>query len=177
MGKPGIFQAAHGSTMFLDNVEALPAELQSAVVKALKTRSVRRVGGVRDEPVNVWIIAGTSEDLRGQAEYHRRYREAFSLQEPFAVEELYQYVALDLLLPPLRQRSEDIVLLAEHALASFCAEKHLQPKSFTPDAHRALLAYPWPGNVREVEELIKRAVLLSPERDLINAAMLALPDV
>jgi len=163
--KAGTFQLAHCGTMFLDEVGVLPAELQPTILKVLEKRSVRRVGGVRDEPAAVWIIAATSEDLRAAVQY-RRFRE-----------DLYQHLGqLDLLIPPLRQRPDDIVLLAEHFLARVCAESHLPPKSFAPDARRALLAYSWPGNVREVRAVIERVALHVAENDIITAAMLALPN-
>ena len=107
-GKTGLFHAAHGGTLFLDEVGVLPPELHRTIVKVLEQRSFRRVGGARDEPADVWIIAATSEHLREQADFHRRYREAFDLHEPFPIEDLVQHLAqLELLIPPLRDRSED----------------------------------------------------------------------
>jgi DNA-binding NtrC family response regulator len=174
-GKTGLFHAAHGGTLLLDEVGVLPPELHRTIVKMLEQRSFRRVGGVRDEPADVWIIAATSEHLREQADFHRRYRETFDLHEPFPIEDLVQHLAqLELLIPPLRDRSEDIVLLAEHSLARVCADKHLRPKSFAPDARGAMQAYRWPGNVREVEFLIERITLRYPQSDVISAALLAL---
>jgi DNA-binding NtrC family response regulator len=172
----GLFHATHGGTMFLDDVGLLPPELHRTIVKVLEHRSFRRVGGAQDELADVWIIAGTSEHLRERADSHRRYREAFDLHEPFPIEELVQRVAqLDLVIPPLRDRSEDIVPLAEHSLARVCADNHLQPKSFAPDARGAMQAYWWLGNVRQVNVLIERVALCYPESDVISAAMLALP--
>jgi DNA-binding NtrC family response regulator len=114
--------------------------------------------------LDVWTIAATSEDLRAAVQY-RRFRE-----------DLYQHLGqLDLWIPPLRQRPEDILLLAEHSLARVCAERHLSPKVFAADARRALLAYGWPGNVREVKALIERVALVFAENDVITAKMLASP--
>ena len=110
---------------------------------------------------------------------HRRYRETFNLHENenFVMENLYQQLGkLDVLIPPLRQRADDILLLAEHFLARVCAEYHLPPKAFAPDARSALLAYGWPGNVREVKRVIERVAFRFAENDIITAAMLALPN-
>jgi len=139
-------------------------EILEAILKALEQRSVRRVGGVRAVSTDVWIIGTSTEDLRAAVE-HSLFRE-----------DLYKRLAqLDLLIPPLRQRSDDILLLAEHFLARVCAESNVPPKSFALDARRALLAYHWPGNVREVKAVTERAASLSTEKDFITAAMLALP--
>ena len=127
--------------------------------------------------MEVWIVAATYEDLRATAETHRRYREAFDQLTPFVIENLYQQLEqLDLLIPPLRQRPHDILLLAEHFLARVCAEHNLPPKVFAADARSSLLAYNWPGNVREVKHVIERVTLRFAENDIITASMLPLPN-
>lgn len=171
--KPGLFQRAHGGTLFIDGVGCLAPELLyprlqgSRILRALEERSVHRVGsslGEPAEPAAVWIIAATSEDLKA------------AVHEGRFPNDLYQKLGqLDLLIPPLRKRPHDIPLLAEHYLALVCVKTHLPPKSFAADARRALLADPWPGNVREVRAVIERVALRFAKRDVITAAMLALP--
>jgi transcriptional regulator with GAF, ATPase, and Fis domain len=160
--KPGALRTANRGTIFLNEVGLLPVYLQPTLMKVLQEKPSIRRG---DEPLDVWTIAATSEDLRAAVQY-RRFRE-----------DLYQHLGqLDLLIPPLRQRPEDILLLAEHSLARVCAEHHLSPKVFAADARSALLAYGWPGNVREVDHLMKRVAVRFAKKNIITAAMLALPN-
>jgi len=148
--KPGLFQLANGGTIFLDEVGLLLPSLQSKLLKVIEEQQVRRLGGTRNEAVDVWVIAATSEDL-AEAMRTRRFRE-----------DLYHRLAvLTLRLPPLRERAEDIAPLAEHFLARACADYGLPPKTLTADASRALIAYTWPGNVRELANVIERAMVVS----------------
>src|SRR5439155_1201419 len=153
--KPGLFQTAHRGTIFLDEVGLLPEALQAKRLKVLEARTVRRLGSIRDEAVDVWIVTATNEDLR-TAVRERRFRE-----------DLYHRLAvLTLTLPPLRERGADIVALADHFLAGACADYGVPPKTLTAAAHAALLAYPWPGNVRELANLMERVTLLAPEPEV-----------
>src|SRR4030095_14250758 len=107
--KQGLFQAAHRGTIFLDEVALLSAGLQAQLLKVLEERSVRRLGSTRDEPIDVWILTATNENLKS-AIRGRRFRE-----------DLYHRLAvLTLLLPPLRERGDDILMLAEHYLGRAC---------------------------------------------------------
>src|SRR5438093_4012812 len=161
--KPGLFQTAHRGTIFLDEVALLPEPLQAKLLTVLEERTVRRLGSTRNEPVDVWIIAGTNEDLAG-AVGARRFRE-----------DLYHRLAvLTITLPPLRERGDDVVRLAEQFLASACADYGLPPKTLAANARETLLAYPWPGNVRELGNVIERVALLS-DATVVSGAMLALP--
>jgi transcriptional regulator with AAA-type ATPase domain/tetratricopeptide (TPR) repeat protein len=162
--KAGLFQAAHGGTLFLDEVGLLPVALQSKLLKALEDRAVRRLGSTRSEPVDAWIIAATSEDLRE------------ALGRGSLREDLYHRLAVvTLRLPPLRDRREDIPLLAAHFLARAGTEYGRPPKTLARDAHEALRAYAWPGNVRELSNAMERVTLLA-EGTLVTAATLALPE-
>jgi DNA-binding NtrC family response regulator/tetratricopeptide (TPR) repeat protein len=146
--KAGLFQAAHRGTLFLDEIGLLPQNLQPKLLTALEDRAVRRLGGTRPEPIDVWIISATSEDLT--AARRRGFRE-----------ELYHRLAVvTLRLPPLRERGQDILTLAEHFLTLTCTEYGLAPKTLTEDARAALIAYRWPGNVRELANVMERAGLL-----------------
>ncbi len=148
--KLGLFQAANGGTIFLDEIGLLPASLQSKLLKVIEERQVRRLGSTRSEAVDVWVIAATSEDLDA-AIRARRFRE-----------DLYHRLAvLTLRLPPLRERGDDIVLLAEHFLVRSCEDYGLPTKTLTSDACRALQAFPWPGNVRQLANVMERAALFT----------------
>ncbi len=161
--KPGLFRAAHGGTLFLDEVGLLSEPLQAKLLTALDDRAVRPLGSTHTEPVDVWIIAATNEHLVGEVRA-RRFRE-----------DLYHRLAvLTLTLPPLRERREDIVLLAEHVLSRECAEYGLPPKQLSVGARRALRDYPWPGNVRELNNVIERAALIA-KASVITPEILKLP--
>jgi transcriptional regulator with AAA-type ATPase domain/tetratricopeptide (TPR) repeat protein len=160
--KPGLVQEANGGTLFLDEVSLLPPALQAKLLKVLDERRVRRLGGTRSEPVNVLVISATNEDLEA-AVASGRFRE-----------DLYHRLAvLPITLPPLRERGQDVLLLADHFLARVCADYGLAPKTFTADAREAILAHPWRGNVRELSNVIERAAL-STELERLSAALLHL---
>ena len=160
--KPGLFQAAHGGTIFLDEVGLLPQAQQAKLLSVIEDRRVRRVGGLRDEPVDVWIISATNSDLSADV-HDRKFRS-----------DLYQRLAvMRLTLPPLRERGPDVLRLAEGFLARACADYGLRPKRLAPDARRRLMEHAWPGNVRELSNVIERAALLV-EGDLITASALEL---
>jgi DNA-binding NtrC family response regulator/tetratricopeptide (TPR) repeat protein len=147
--KAGLFQTAHRGILFLDEIGLLPENLQAKLLTALEEGAVRRLGSTRVERVDVWIISATSEDLKATPRRHG-FRE-----------DLYHRLAVvTLRLPPLRERGADILTLAEHFLTRTCREYGLVPKALTADAQRALLVYRWPGNVREVANVMERAALL-----------------
>jgi DNA-binding NtrC family response regulator/tetratricopeptide (TPR) repeat protein len=163
--KPGLFLLAHRGTLFLDEVALMPPPLQAKLLSVLEERAVRRLGGTRAEPVDVWVIAATNEDL-AQALRARRFRD-----------DLYHRLAVvSLSLPPLRARGEDIVLLAEHFLAGACRDYGLGGKTFTSDARGALVSYPWPGNIRELSNVIERAALLADTMTLDATHLALAPD-
>jgi transcriptional regulator with AAA-type ATPase domain/tetratricopeptide (TPR) repeat protein len=148
--KPGLFQAAHGGVLFLDEVGLLPESSQGKLLAAIEQRAVRRLGSTRPEAADVWLISATNADLRA-AVRARRFRE-----------DLYHRMAvLTLDLPALRDRGRDVVLLAERFLTRICAEYGLTPKYLDPAAQARLLAYSWPGNVRELANVIERAALFA----------------
>src|SRR5438093_3747065 len=148
--KPGLFQTANRGTLFLDEIGLLPEGPQTKLLTAIEEHAVRRLGSTRSEPVDVWILTATSENL-AVASRERRFRE-----------DLYHRLSvLTLQLPPLRERGEDIVLLATHFLACACADYRLPSKAFTGETRSALLAYRWPGNIRELANVMERVALLS----------------
>src|SRR5262245_12207838 len=140
--RPGLFQLAHEGTIFLDEIGLLPEALQAKLLKVIEERSVRRLGGTRNEVVDVWVIAATSEDLKTAAEAGR-----------FRSDLYYRLAVVTFALPALRERGEDVPRLAEHFLARACADYGLPVKTLTPAARAALMAYEWPGNVRELSNV------------------------
>src|SRR3989442_3454270 len=148
--------------LFLDEIGLLPPALQPKLLTVIEEQAVRRLGSTRSEPVDVWILAASSEDLAA-AVAARGFRK-----------DLYHRLAVvTVALPPLRERREDIPQLAEHFLARACADYSLLPRTLAPDARAALLAYGWPGNVRELSYVVERAALLL-DAPLISVAMLGL---
>jgi DNA-binding NtrC family response regulator len=161
--KAGLFQAASRGTLFLDELGLLPLALQGKLLTVLEDRLVRRLGGTRSEPVDVWILAATSADLDAEMRAGRFHD---ALYHRLAVVKLW--------LPPLRERGADIALLAEHFLARACRDHGVPPKRLDEAARAALLAYPWPGNVRELVNVLERVALLG-EGSMVTPAMLELP--
>jgi len=158
--KPGLLQVAHRGTLFLDEVGLLPLALQAKLLKVLEDGIVRRLGATRSEAADISIISATNEDLAAAVKA-RRFRE-----------DLYHRLAvITLALPPLRERGEDIVLLAGQALARACGKYSGPAKQLSPDAVTTLRAYHWPGNVRELNSVIERAVLLCPTPVIPVAAL------
>jgi DNA-binding NtrC family response regulator len=153
--KPGLFEVAHGGTLFLDEIGHLPLGLQGKLLRVLEERAVRRVGGTKTLPVNVRIIAASHVDL-GQAVQRREFREDL----------YYRLNVVPLELPPLRYRREDILPLARHFVARFAAEYGVPAPALTAAAQRALVAAPWPGNIRELRNAMERALLLGNGREL-----------
>src|SRR5262245_31902322 len=131
--KPGLFQTAHRGTLFLDEIGLLSDGVQAKLLKVIEDQMVRRLGGTRSEPVDVWLIAATSVALVAAAR-EGRFRH-----------DLYHRLAVvTFTLPPLRTRGEDIVRLAEHFLAQACADYGIPRRELAADARAALLEYAWP---------------------------------
>ena len=148
--KLGLFEAAEGGFLFLDEVGDIELALQGKLLRAIEDRTVRRLGGIRDRTIDVRILAATNRDLERESQ-SERFRK-----------DLYFRLAVILLrLPPLRERGEDILMLAETFLRRFSAKYGKVVHGIDPAARRMLLSYPWPGNVRELSHVIERAVLWS----------------
>lgn len=151
--KPGLIEAANGGTIFLDEIGDLSLKLQGKLLRVLEDKRVRRLGSVRDTEVDVRVIAATHVDLYTAA-----------ADRTFRQDLYYRLSVLPIHLPPLRDRGEDILLLANSFLDAF-TETYDAPRLPLPtDVRRALMAHPWPGNVRELRNAIERAVLLGDGR-------------
>jgi len=153
--KLGLFEAAEGGFLFLDEIGDLELALQGKLLRAIEERTVRRVGGVRDRKIDVRILTATNRDLERESQ-HDRFRK-----------DLYFRLAVILLrLPPLRERGEDILALAQFYLRQFGTKYGKPARRIGAEAQSLLLKYPWPGNVRELSHVIERAVLWSREATL-----------
>jgi DNA-binding NtrC family response regulator len=146
----GFFELADGGTLFLDEIGNLPMKLQSKLLRVLQAGEYQRVGSSRTQRANVRVLSATNVDIRTEIA-EGRFREDL----------LYRLNTVELRLPPLRERREDIPLLATHFLGRQSTQYRKSVESFTPDAMQALLSYEWPGNIRELEHTVERAVLLS----------------
>jgi len=147
--RQGLFETANGGTLFLDEIGAVPLDLQAKLLTAIEEKLVRRIGGRQSIKVNVQIIAATHEDLQTKA----------SLGE-FRSDLFHRINVVAVTLPSLRERGEDIVLLAEAFVRSICREYGIPDRRLSPDARNWMLHYGWPGNVRELRNQIERIVLL-----------------
>ncbi len=158
----GLFEAAEGGFLFLDEVGDVELALQGKLLKAVEDRTVRRVGGTRDRRIDVRIMAATNRDLERAAQ-----------QGLFRSDLYFRLAVIILHLPPLRERGEDALVLAEEFLGRFNAKYGKQVRRLDPRARDLLLGYPWPGNVRELSHVIERAVLWS-RGDTLDLEHLAL---
>jgi len=150
--KPGRFELADGGTLFLDEIGEVAPHLQVKLLRVLQEREFERVGGTRALQVDVRVIAATNRDLE-KAVKARAFREDL----------YYRLHVVQIALPPLRERSEDIADLIDHFLLKYNRENSKQLEGVAPDALAALLSYAWPGNVRELENVVERAVVLAEE--------------
>ena len=162
--RPGLIEAAEDGTLFLDEIGELPLSLQAKLLNVLERRVVRRLGSNKEWPVKARIIAATNRDLLQMVNDGR-----------FRSDLYYRLNVLNINMPPLRERGDDILLLAEHFAKLTERRYGLEKHTFSADAITAVLHYTWPGNVRELRHQISRAVLLSNGHE-ISAHDLALPE-
>ena len=148
--KPGRMEIASGGTLFLDEIGNLTLPMQAKLLTAIEKRQIVRLGAVEATPIDVRLICATNADL------HKRVTEG-----SFRQDLLYRINTIELRIPPLRERGEDILLLAEHFLAKYNRKYHKEAKGLTREAKNKLLKYTWPGNVRELQHTLERAVILS----------------
>jgi two-component system response regulator AtoC len=164
--REGVFQLADGGTLFLDEVGELPLPLQAKLLRVIQCREFRRVGGTHPLRVNVRLIAATNQDLRARVQAGTFREDLF-----------YRLDVIPLTLPPLRERKEDIPLLVDHFIAKFNRNNKKQIRGVSARTLRTLLRYAWPGNIRELENCIERAAVLTDGEilDLRDLAQLPHP--
>lgn len=160
--KPGMFELANHGTLLLDEVGELPRALQPKLLRALQEREIIRVGGISTIPVDVRLIAATNQDLEAMVEGGTFRRDLY-----------YRLILIPLHIPPLRERGDDIPLLAVHFLEKFNA-KYGKKKELTDEAMQIMKEYPWPGNIREMENLLERLVIIGEEHWLTAPRLMAI---
>jgi len=148
--KPGAFEMASGGTIFLDEIAEMSPDIQVKLLRALETRQVRRLGGRKEISVDIRIVAATNKELQ-QAIADNELREDL----------YYRLAVVEISLPPLRERMDDIQLLANEFLARYASQNGKQLTDFEPTAWDWILSYQWPGNVRELKNAVERAVIMS----------------
>jgi DNA-binding NtrC family response regulator len=163
--KKGLFEVANGGTLFLDEIGTMGMDMQAKILRVLQDRRFMHLGGVQEIQVDVRIIAATNVNLQ-EAVREGRFREDL----------FYRLNVINLELPPLRSRREDIPLLSAHFLKFYAEENGTEARSLSPEAMRIVMDYEWPGNVRELENAMERGVVLSTTRtispDLLPAQLI-----
>jgi DNA-binding NtrC family response regulator len=153
--KKGLFEVANGGTLFLDEIGTMSMDMQAKILRVLQDRRFMHLGGVQEIQVDVRIIAATNVNLQ-EAVRQGRFREDL----------FYRLNVISLELPPLRNRREDIPLLAAHFLKFYADENGTEARTLSPEAMRVVMDYEWPGNVRELENAMERGVVLSTSRTI-----------
>ncbi|MGK6355211.1 sigma-54-dependent transcriptional regulator [Sphingomonas sp. DT-207] len=149
--RPGLFEQAHGGTLFLDEIADMPIATQARILRVLTDQSFNRVGGTRVVKVDVRVVSATSRDL--QAEIAAGH---------FREDLYYRLNVVPVNIPPLTERREDIPALVEHFVAHYASERRVPTPEVAPDAMVALQSYEWPGNVRQLRNVVERTVILAP---------------
>ncbi|HEX2228458.1 MAG TPA: sigma 54-interacting transcriptional regulator [Candidatus Binatia bacterium] len=158
--KPGLFELAHGGTLFLDEVSSLSASLQPKLLRVLETKTFTRLGGLRKIKINCRITGATNKPLRELVEQGKFREDLYHRLSTFTIN-----------IPPLRERCEDISLMAHAFIEQTATALRTSVRGITPDAVAALEAYHWPGNVRELKKIIERAVILTPPTEYIETTV------
>ena len=148
--KPGKFELAHRGTLFLDEIGDLPIALQAKILRALEEKRFERVGGTVPLQIDVRIVAATNRNLKAAVAAHQ-YREDL----------YFRLSVFPITIPPLRDRADDIPMLAKYFIERYCKDVNKKPMALAPSASQELRSYPWPGNVRELQNCIERAVILT----------------
>jgi two-component system nitrogen regulation response regulator NtrX len=149
--KPGLLEQAHGGTLFLDEIADMPMSAQAKILRVLTDQSFTRVGGTRTVKVDVRVVSATARDLTAEIAAGR-----------FREDLYYRLNVVPVVLPPLEQRREDVPTLALHFAARYAAERRVPTPEISAEAVAALQAYDWPGNVRQLRNVIERTIILAP---------------
>jgi DNA-binding NtrC family response regulator len=158
--KEGLFEQAEGGTLFLDEIGELELSLQAKLLRGLEEGAFRRVGGLRDIPLDVRVIAASNRDLKTESEAGR-----------FRPDLYYRLSVIQIEIPPLRERGDDVILLSQHYISHFNERLRKHIKGLSPEVAETFQSYSWPGNVRELRNVIERVMILE-EGDVITTAYL-----
>ncbi|MCO5170162.1 MAG: sigma-54 dependent transcriptional regulator [Planctomycetes bacterium] len=150
VGKKGLFEVAAGGTMFLDEIGEMALPLQAKLLRVLQERTIKRVGGLCELPVDVRIVASTNRDLELEVAEGRFRKDLY-----------YRLDVLNVVMPPLRERGDDVLLLAQHFLKTLSLELGRSLDGFSPEALDLMRVYPWPGNVRELRNVVEHAAIVA----------------
>ncbi len=161
---PGLLERAHGGTLFLDEIADMPLTTQARVLRVLTDQSFTRIGGARTVKVDVRVVSATARDLLAEIE-GGRFREDF----------YYRLNVVPVVLQPLSERRDDIPALVEHFVARYAAERRQQSPAVSSEAMAALQAYDWPGNVRQLRNIVERTIILAPSERLDRIEVDMLP--
>lgn len=159
-GKTGLFELANHGTIFLDEIGEIPVALQAKLLRVLQAKEIRRIGSTSVIPIDVRVIAATNVNIHEQIANGR-----------FRSDLLYRLNTLEIYIPPLRERPDDIIPLMEGHLRIFAAESGKKPPQLTTEAKELLRSYAWPGNVRELRNICERLVVLSDSSDVSGASL------
>ncbi len=143
--RPGRFELAQGGTIFLDDIDDVPMSMQVKLLRVLQNRTIERLGGTRQIPIDVRVITGSKRDLR-QLVAEGKFRDDL----------FYRLNVIPINLPPLRERREDIPILVDHFVKRYFRQRSDEPRGVSPAVMQAFMRYPWPGNVRELENACER---------------------
>jgi DNA-binding NtrC family response regulator len=158
--KQGLLEQAEGGTVFLDEIGEMELNLQAKLLRVLEEGAFRRVGGLKDVPLDVRVIAASNRNLKAESE-----------EGGFRLDLYYRLSIIQIEIPPLRERGEDMLILAEHFIESFKEQMRKRIGGITPDVAEIFRGYSWPGNVRELRNVIERAMILE-DGDMITTSYL-----
>jgi DNA-binding NtrC family response regulator len=158
--KEGLFEQAEGGTLFLDEIGELELSVQAKLLRVLEEGAFRRVGGLRDLPLDVRVIAASNRDLKSESDVGR-----------FRLDLYYRLSVIQIDIPPLRERADDVILLAQHYIKQFNERLRKRVNGITPEVAETFRKYAWPGNVRELRNVIERVMILEDE-DVITTRYL-----
>lgn len=162
--RPGLLEVANGGTLFIDEVADMPLTTQAKILRVLTDQSFQRVGGTRSIKVDVRVVSATARDLAEEIQAGR-----------FREDLYYRLNVVPVRLPPLAERREDIPFLAEYFLARLAGERRVKTPQISPDAMAALQAFSWPGNVRQLRNIVERTLILAPANSTVRIELEHLP--
>ncbi|MGQ5701572.1 nitrogen assimilation response regulator NtrX [Sandaracinobacteroides sp. A072] len=162
--RPGLLEVANGGTLFIDEVADMPLTTQAKILRVLTDQSFQRVGGTRSIKVDVRVVSATARDLAVEIQAGR-----------FREDLYYRLNVVPVRLPPLAERREDIPFLAEYFLARLAGERRVKTPQISPDAMAALQAFSWPGNVRQLRNIVERTLILAPANSTVRIELEHLP--